>query len=58
MDRSSAQGAHHQVSPKKLWMGGYGPKDSAHGEGLSAFRRVVQTETDGEIAAKAAGAVL
>ena len=37
------------MSPKELWIGGYGPEQSAHGEGLAAFRRVVETETDGDV---------
>ena len=37
------------MSPKELWIGGYGPEKSAHGEGLAAFRRVVETETDGDV---------
>lgn len=37
------------MSPQKLWIGGYGPERSAHGEGLAAFRRVVETETNQEI---------
>ncbi len=35
--------------PEKLWVGGYGPQDSAHGDGLAAFRRVVETETNGGV---------
>jgi TRAP-type C4-dicarboxylate transport system substrate-binding protein len=34
---------------KTLWIGGYGPESSAHGQGLAAFRRVVESETDGEV---------
>ena len=37
------------MSQKELWIGGYGPEKSAHGEGLAAFRRVVETETGGDI---------
>lgn len=37
------------MSPQKLWIGGYGPEKSAHGEGLDSFRRTVETETNGEI---------
>jgi len=37
------------MSPKELWIGGYGPEKSAHGEGLAAFHRVVETETGGDI---------
>jgi TRAP-type C4-dicarboxylate transport system substrate-binding protein len=32
-----------------LWIGGYGPPDSAHSRGLATFRDVVEAETDGEI---------
>ena len=38
------------MSPKQLWIGGYGPQASAHGDGLAAFRRVVESETNGEVA--------
>ena len=34
---------------KRLWIGGYGPSDSAHGRGLATFRDVVEAETDGEV---------
>ena len=34
---------------RTLWVGGYGPEKSAHGVGLAAFRRVVETESDGEV---------
>ncbi|MGH8872936.1 MAG: TRAP transporter substrate-binding protein [Acidimicrobiia bacterium] len=37
------------MSPKQLWVGGYGPQKSAHGEGLDTFRRIVETETNGEV---------
>jgi TRAP-type C4-dicarboxylate transport system substrate-binding protein len=37
------------MSPETLWIGGYGPEESAHGEGLSAFRRFVESETDGDL---------
>jgi len=37
------------MSSQKLWIGGYGPQQSAHGEGLEVFRRTVETETNGEI---------
>ena len=37
------------MSPQKLWIGGYGPEKSAHGEGLDSFRRSVETETNGDI---------
>jgi TRAP-type C4-dicarboxylate transport system substrate-binding protein len=37
------------MSPKKLWVGGYGPRNSAHGEGLDTFRRAVESGTNGEV---------
>ncbi|HEY7470150.1 MAG TPA: TRAP transporter substrate-binding protein [Acidimicrobiia bacterium] len=37
------------MSPGKLWIGGYGPEKSAHGEGLDTFRRIVESETNGEV---------
>jgi TRAP-type C4-dicarboxylate transport system substrate-binding protein len=37
------------MSSRQLWIGGYGPQDSAHGEGLAAFRRVVEDETNGDV---------
>lgn len=37
------------MTPKKLWVGGYGPEKSAHGEGLDVFRREVERGTDGEV---------
>ena len=37
------------MTPSKLWVGGYGPEKSAHGDGLDAFRRVVETATHGEV---------
>jgi len=37
------------MTPRKLWVGGYGPEKSAHGDGLDAFRRVVETATDREV---------
>lgn len=37
------------MSPKKLWIGGYGPRTSAHGEGLETFRTVVAKATNGEV---------
>jgi TRAP-type C4-dicarboxylate transport system substrate-binding protein len=37
------------MTARRLWVGGYGPEKSAHGDGLAAFRRVVQTATDGEV---------
>ncbi len=38
------------MTPKTLWIGGYGPEKSAHGEGLATFRRIVESETGGEVA--------
>jgi len=37
------------MRPRKLWVGGYGPEKSAHGEGLDVFRRLLETETNGEV---------
>lgn len=37
------------MTSKTLWIGGYGPEKSAHGEGLAAFRDAVATATSGEI---------
>jgi len=37
------------MSPNKLWIGGYGPRASAHGEGLETFRRSVEGGTNGEV---------
>jgi C4-dicarboxylate-binding protein DctP len=37
------------MSPKKLWIGGYGPRASAHGEGLETFRRSVESGTNGQV---------
>lgn len=37
------------MSPKELWIGGYGPENSAHGEGLAAFRNAVESGTDGDV---------
>ncbi len=34
----------------KLWIGGYGPEDSAHGKGLQTFRDHVMGATNGEVA--------
>ena len=34
---------------KRLWIGGYGPQDSAHGRGLATFRDIVEMETGGEV---------
>ncbi len=34
---------------RRLWIGGYGPEKSAHGEGLGTFRRIVETETNGDV---------
>ncbi len=40
------------MSPEVLWIGGYGPEKSAHGQGLAAFRRLVESETDGDLSVK------
>ena len=40
------------MGPRILWIGGYGSEKSAHGVGLAAFRRVVETESDGEVEVK------
>jgi TRAP-type C4-dicarboxylate transport system substrate-binding protein len=37
------------MTPRKLWVGGYGPEKSAHGEGLDVFRHEVERGTDGEV---------
>ncbi|MFP3913652.1 MAG: TRAP transporter substrate-binding protein [Actinomycetota bacterium] len=37
------------MNPRSLWIGGYGPEDSAHGKGLATFRDVVESRTDGEV---------
>ena len=37
------------MSQSKLWIGGYGPEDSAHGIGLATFRDHVVTATNGEV---------
>jgi TRAP-type C4-dicarboxylate transport system substrate-binding protein len=37
------------MSPKTLWVGGYGPEQSSHGEGLRAFREYVVTATSGDL---------
>src|SRR3990170_3207355 len=39
-DQGSSPPARRPMSPRQLWIGGYGPQDSAHGEGLAAFRRI------------------
>jgi TRAP-type transport system periplasmic protein len=36
------------MSRKTLWIGGYGPRESAHGDGLDAFKRAVEEGTRGE----------
>jgi len=38
-----------QKNQETLWIGGYGPESSAHGQGLAAFQRVIESETQGEI---------
>jgi TRAP-type C4-dicarboxylate transport system substrate-binding protein len=37
------------MSRRKLWIGGYGPRESAHGDGLDAFKRAVEKGTDAEV---------
>jgi len=37
------------MSPRKLWIGGYGPEKSAHGDGLAAVRDEVEAGTNGEV---------
>jgi TRAP-type C4-dicarboxylate transport system substrate-binding protein len=37
------------VSPKKLWIGGYGPEQSAHGKGLKTFKEAVEAGSGGEV---------
>ncbi|MGH8943610.1 MAG: TRAP transporter substrate-binding protein, partial [Acidimicrobiia bacterium] len=37
------------MSRRKLWIGGYGPRESAHGDGLDAFKTAVEGGTDGEV---------
>jgi TRAP-type C4-dicarboxylate transport system substrate-binding protein len=37
------------MTAKTLWIGGYGPETSAHGEGLAAFRDHIVTATSGEM---------
>ena len=38
------------MSRKTLWIGGYGPRESAHGDGLDAFKRAVEGRTEGDVA--------
>ena len=40
------------MTSKTLWIGGYGPEKSAHGEGLKTFRDHVITATSGEVAVR------
>ncbi|HEX9847563.1 MAG TPA: TRAP transporter substrate-binding protein [Acidimicrobiia bacterium] len=42
-------GWHQRMSSQRLWIGGYGPQDSAHGRGLATFRDIVEMETGGEV---------
>lgn len=35
-----------KTSLSRLWIGGYGPENSAHGRGLATFRDIVEMETD------------
>jgi TRAP-type transport system periplasmic protein len=38
------------MSRKTLWIGGYGPRESAHGDGLNAFKQAVEERTEGDVA--------
>ena len=38
------------MGAQSLWVGGYGPEHSAHGQGLATFRETVERETGGEVA--------
>jgi len=38
------------LSTETLWVGGYGPEQSAHGLGLATFAETVERETGGEVA--------
>ena len=40
------------MNKKVLWIGGVWPPREAHGRGLAEFRRLVESETDGELAVK------
>lgn len=40
------------MSPLNLWIGGYGPQDSAHGRGLATFRDIVEAETTGDVSVR------
>jgi len=40
------------MSPLNLWIGGYGPQDSAHGRGLATFRDIVEAETAGDVSVR------
>lgn len=40
------------MSTIELWIGGYGPEESAHGEGLRTFRDHVTSATNHEVAVK------
>ena len=37
------------MNARQLWIGGYGPQDSTHSQGLAVFRRVVESETKGAV---------
>ena len=37
------------MSQRELWIGGYGPEESAHGRGLGTFRDMVEAATNGEV---------
>jgi TRAP-type C4-dicarboxylate transport system substrate-binding protein len=38
------------MSPMKLWIGGYGPEKSAHGDGLRTFKELVEEGSGGDVA--------
>lgn len=40
------------MSPTELWIGGYGPEQSAHGRGLATFRDIVEAQSNGDVAVR------
>lgn len=40
------------MSRRELWIGGYGPRESAHGRGLGTFRDIVEAETRGDVSVR------
>lgn len=40
------------MTPTHLWIGGYGPEESAHGRGLGTFRDIVERESNGEVSVR------